>query len=248
MAEKDIFTQSDELHISEKQNKEKDKDEIKVSVSPDTSSTPTAISSSKPKFEFNMISISLCIVVIILICVIIWLIVKKPKVNDELLTKTQKLYQEAKDKNKELTDALNNYEKKNKVLESTNEGIMKNNSALKNQLSDIQEKYKSVESELSDYKTREAQAFEIENTPKSQSLKQKKEELYNKINPPKEVDKKVEVIPETEPNTWNMNMENQSIAAAKLNAEEEMANNIATNSIAASASQSDLDNLINAIN
>ena len=74
---------------------------------PTSKPTVTHVESSTPhqnktKFEFNGVSIVLCIVVVILISVIVYLIVKKPKINNELLTKTQEMYKEAAKKNKEL--------------------------------------------------------------------------------------------------------------------------------------------------
>ena len=189
------------------------------------SSNQIVSSQPKPKFEFNGVSIVLCVVVIILISVIIYLIVKKPKINNELLTKTQEMYKEATKKNKELSQSLDEINKKNKVLESTNENIMKNNSALKDQLTDVQNKYSDIQIELNDYKTKEAQEFELKNIEKAKSRKDMFNEQYYKINKPKEEVKQVE---EPKVESGEIKLDTTGIAAQQEIVKQQMANMIDT--------------------
>ena len=169
------------------------KPEVSQSLPQAPISTSPMNDMTKSKFEFNGVSIVLCVVVVILISVIVYLIVKKPKINNELLTKTQEMYKDTTKKNKELSQALDEANKKNKVLESTNENIMKNNSALKDQLTDVQNKYSDIQSELTDYKTREAQELELRNVGTSKNKKERFQEQYNKINRPNPEHMKQEV-------------------------------------------------------
>ena len=183
----------------------------------------------KSKFEFNGVSIVLCIVVILLISVIVYLIVKKPKINNELLTKTQEMYKEAAKKNKELSQTLDEINKKNKVLESTNENIMKNNSALKDQLTDVQNRYSDIQGQLNDYKSKEAQELELKNIGKSKSRKDMFNEQYYKINKPKE-DPNQEVR-EPEDNlsdNGQLKLDTTGIAAHQEVVKQQMANMIET--------------------
>lgn len=152
---------------------------------PEVQPKPAQAPVSKPKIEFNILTIILVIVVVILIIVVILLIVKKPKVNNDLLVKTQEMYQETKKKNKELSDIVSDLEKKNKMLIESNEATVKTNGELKEQLSGIQIQYASTKDQLDEYKTREAQALEVSST-KSKTYAERKKELYDKINPPKE--------------------------------------------------------------
>ena len=177
----------------------------------------------KSKFEFNGISIVLCIVVIILIAIIVYLIVKKPKINNELLTKTQEMYKEASKKNKELSQTLEEVNKKNKVLESTNENIMKNNSALKDQLTDAQNRYSDAQTELNSYKSREAQELEVKSLGKAKSRKEKFQEQYQMINKPKDVAPEVE---ETLPEESVLEMGNMTGIAARQEAVKQQMNGV----------------------
>lgn len=167
--------------------------------------------SEKPKVEFNIMSIILCVIVVILISVIVYLIVKKPKVNNELLTKTQEMYQETKKKNKELSDIVSDLEKKNKLLVESNESTIKTNSNLKSQLSDIQLQYTSTKDQLEEYKTKEAQALEVSGSKSSKSYAERKKERYDAINPPKKEIEDVKELPE-EPAEIKLTG-NESIAA-----------------------------------
>jgi cell division protein FtsL len=178
----DVFSTTNETKSTPSQNATIESTPTPTSES---NSTPTP-TPTKSKFEFNGISIILCVIVVILIAVIVYLIVKKPKINNELLTKTQEMYKESAKKNKELSLTLEELTKKNKVLESTNENIMKNNSALKDQLSDVQNRYSDIQGELNDYKSKEAQELELKNASKPKTRKEQFNEQYYMINKPKE--------------------------------------------------------------
>lgn len=191
-------------------------DEIKQADEPQQPPTPTPTPKKKSKIEFNVLTVILAIIVVILVIVVVLLIIKKPKVNNDLLLKTQEMYQETKKKNKELSDIVSDLEKKNKMLIETNEATIKTNSTLKNQLSDIQIQYSSTKDQLDEYKTREAHALEIPTT-KSKSFADRKKELYDKINPPKEIIK-VEEHPEIE----NIKLDTSDIAAQQQNITKQM--------------------------
>ena len=195
----------------------------KMPQSPSVQPMPT-----KSKFEFNSISIILCIIVIVLIAVIVYLIVKKPKINNELLTKTQEMYKDSVKKNKELTQLLDEATKKSKVLESTNESIMKSNSALKDQLADVQNKYTDIQGELNDYKTRESQESEFKNAAPSKTKKEMFQERYNMINKPnpEHMKQEIEEVHDTLSDTGEIKLDTTGIAAQQKIVKEQMTNMI----------------------
>jgi hypothetical protein len=174
----DIFVKNDDFDKNDNL-KESEIKETKTDIIPKSIESPP-----KSKFEFNTISIIFCIIIIILIAVIVWLIIKRPKMNTEVLTKTQEMYTEQKKKNKELTDTLTEINKKHKMLEEVNNSTMKENSALKEQLNSVQENYQDIQHELNDYKTKEAQEMELKKNPKPQTFAERKKEQYDKINKP----------------------------------------------------------------
>ena len=206
-------------------NKSEDITLTPTSTQTTTSSVPNVIN-TKPKFEFNGVSIVLCVVVVILIAIIVYLIVKKPKINNELLTKTQEMYKDSAKKNKELSQALDEVNKKNKVLESTNENIMKNNSALKDQLTDVQNKYSDIQGELNGYKTREAQELELKTATRGKTKNEMFKEQYAMINKPnpEHVKQEVQPVQDSLSDTGEISLDTTGIAAQQNTIKQQMAN------------------------
>ena len=235
MPENDVFTtrptcdrqglehgDNTEIHERSQSSFDTTANESHASVSPS--------STNKLKFEFNITSIILCCVVIALIAIIVWLVARKPKLNNELLTKTQEMYQETKRKNKELTDSLAEVEKKNKLLENTNENIMKTNSDLKGQV-------KGIETELNNYKARESQELELKQSAKPKTYQEHKKALYDSINPPAEPT----VEPPHEEQETEMKLDASDIAARQQNIQSEMIKQMETK-------PSEIENVMSVIN
>lgn len=218
----DIFVKNDN---DDKTNNKEEKKEVQQ-TNEDVAKTPEKISNSK--FQFNGISIIFCIIILILICIIVWLIIKKPKINTDLLTKTQEMYKEQQKKNKELSDSLNETTKKNKILEDVNNNTMKENSALKEQLNNVQDKYQDIQQELNDYKTKEAQELEIKNNGKPQTFNERKKEQYDKINKPNE-DHIIKQTTNQPVDNGELKLDTQNIALQQQTIKKQFNENIKTN-------------------
>ena len=78
----------------------------------------------------NMIFI---IIIIILIIIIVVLVIYRPKIDTELLAKTQKLYEKTKIENNELQNKIHKLNENNKTLMGINSNLMNENNSLKSQ-------------------------------------------------------------------------------------------------------------------
>lgn len=84
--------------------------------------------------SIQITNIIFVVIIIILIIIIVVLVIYRPKIDTELLTNTQKLYEETKIQNKELQNKIHKLDETNKTLMGINSNLMNENNNLKSQI------------------------------------------------------------------------------------------------------------------
>lgn len=115
--------------------------------------------------SIQITNIIFVVIIIILIIIIVVLVIYRPKIDTELLTNTQKLYEEAKIQNKELQNKIHKLDETNKTLMGINSNLMNENNSLKSQ-SNFRQTYTRVKTNVVKPDSTKTTSVPMNSTPK----------------------------------------------------------------------------------
>ena len=115
--------------------------------------------------SIQITNIIFVVIIIILIIIIVVLVIYRPKIDTELLTKTQKLYEETKIQNKELQNKIHKLDETNKTLMGINSNLMNENNNLKSQ-GNFRQTYTRVKTNVVKPDSVKPQVSQMNSTPK----------------------------------------------------------------------------------
>lgn len=123
--------------------------------------------------SIQITNIIFVVIIIILIIIIVVLVIYRPKIDTELLTNTQKLYEETKIQNKELQNKIHKLDETNKTLMGINSNLMNENNSLKSQ-SNFRQTYTRVKTNVVKPDSVKPQVSQMDSTPKITEVPEEK--------------------------------------------------------------------------